>query len=94
MDESDISKLLMSIAGNVGRVPDDVRAVFSILVSTTLGYRDRVKNEWGLVVTVEDVRVALGCLEEALTTKKLPSTNDAVRLELVKLWLDGLKPYL
>ena len=94
MDESHIEKLLFEIAGHVGNVPDDVRAVFSTLVSTTLQYRDRSKEEMGLVVTVEEVSGALDMLVNSLRTKKLPKTNDAVKLELVKLWLDALKPWL
>ena len=93
MDESEIEKLFMRVAGNAGKVPEDVLAVFSMLVSSTLSYRDQVKATLGIILTVEDVQVVLNWLFEALHTKRLPETNSAVRLDLLKIWLDGLNPY-
>ena len=94
MDESDINKLFMRVAGQAGDVPEDAKSVFSILVSSTLRYRDSLKEDLGMVVTVEDVRVALDWLLESMHTKRLPETNNALRLDLLKIWLDALKPYL
>jgi hypothetical protein len=94
MDESDINKLFMTVAGSAGKVPEDVRKVFSILVSSTVLYRDTLKEDLGIVVTVEDVRLALDWLLESMHTKRLPQTNNAVRLDLLKIWLHELKPYL
>lgn len=94
MDASDINKLLMKVAGDVGTVPDDVRNVFSTLISITLRYRDLLKYDLGIVLSVEDVHVALGWLLESIRTKKLPETDNALRLDLLKLWLDELKPHL
>jgi hypothetical protein len=94
MDESDIHKLFMRVAGRAGDVPEDAKNVFSILVSSTLRYRDSLKEALGIVVTVEDVRVALDWLLESMRTKRLPETNNAVRLDLLKIWLDELKAYL
>ena len=84
----------MRVAGNACKVPEDARRVFSILVSSTLRYRDRLKEELAIIVTVEDVRAALDWLLEAMRTKQLPETNNAVRLDLLKIWLGELKPYL
>jgi len=50
-------------------------------------------RDLGVIVTVEDVRVALDWLVESIHTKRLPETNNAVRLDLLKIWLDELKPY-
>ena len=94
MDEPGIDKLFMRVAGSAGKVPEDARKVFSVLVSTTLSYRDSLKNDLGIVVTVEDVRVTLDWLLESMRTKRLPQTENAVRLDLLKIWLDELKPYL
>ena len=93
MDESEIEKLFMRVAGNAGKASEDVLAVFSMLVSSTLCYRDQVKKTLGIILTVEDVQVVLNWLFEALHTKCLPKTNSAVRLDLLKIWLDELKPY-
>lgn len=94
MDESEINKLFLKVAGSAGEASEDVRKVFSILVSSTLCYRDQLKEDLGIIVTVEDVRVALDWLLESMHTKRLPATNNAVRLDLLKIWLDELKPYL
>lgn len=84
----------MRVAGRASDLPEDVKSVFSILVSSTLRYRDSLKEDLGIVVTVEDVRVALDWLLESMRTKRLPETNNALRLDLVKIWLDELRPYL
>ena len=93
MDEAEIEKLFMRVAGNAGKVPEDVLAVFSLLISSTLSYRDQVKETFDITLTVEDVQIVLNWLFEALQTKRLPKTNSAVRLDLLKIWIDGLKPY-
>jgi hypothetical protein len=94
MDESDINKLFMRVAGRASGLPEDVKKVFSILVSSTLRYRDCLREDLNIVVTVEDVRVALDWLLESMDTKRLPETNNGVRLDLLKIWLDELKAYL
>jgi hypothetical protein len=93
MDESEIEELFMHVAGNAGKMPEDVLSVFSLLVSSTLSYRDQVKETFGFILTVEDVQVVLNWLLEALRTKRLPKTNSVVRLDLLKIWLDALKLY-
>ena len=93
MDEAEIEKLFMRVAGNAGKVAEDVLAVFSLLISSTLSYRDQVKETFGITLTVEDVQVVLNWLFETLQTKRLPKTNSAVRLDLLKIWIDELKLY-
>ena len=94
MDDSEITKLFFTIAESTVEESQEVRKVFSMLVSSTLRYRDLLKEDLGIVLTVEDVRVVLDWLIEAMHTKRLPKTNNAVRLDLLKIWLDELKPYL
>jgi hypothetical protein len=94
MDESELYKIYLKAAGSAVEAPEDARQVFGILVSSTLHYRDLLKDELGVIVTVEDVRIALDWLLESIDTKRLPESNNAVRLGLLKIWLDELKPYL
>lgn len=94
MDESDINRLLMKVAGAATRVPEDARRVFSLLITSTLRYRDFLKRDHGTVLTVEDVRVTLDWLLEAVHTGRLPDSDDPVRLNLLKIWLDELRPFL
>jgi hypothetical protein len=58
---------------------------------STLKYRDHVLKSKGITVTVEDVRVALGWLVPSLQTGRLPETDDKIRLDLLKIWLDELR---
>jgi len=94
MEEDEITQLLLRVSNNVGQVPGDVRDVFSKMVTTTLHYRDDLKKNAGAVLTIADVRAAIGWLIESVHTKKLPGTQNTIRLELLKLWLEELKPYL
>lgn len=94
MNETEINKLFMSIAENAGQMSDEVRKIFSALVSTTLNYRDHLKEDMDIIVTVKDVRAALDLLLESMHTKKLPQTGNKVWLDLVKLWFEELKMYL
>jgi hypothetical protein len=93
MDGQDVDKLFLKAAGRAAMHSPDVKNVFSILVSSTLRYRDWVKEEKGIVVTVEDVRVVLDWLLEAIRTYQLPKTENRLRLDLLNIWLDELMPY-
>ena len=66
MEDREIYKLFMSVAEHSGQKDDAAREVFSALVRSTLKYRDHVLESKGIVVTVEDVRVALGWLVPSL----------------------------
>lgn len=91
MKDEDIYNLFNSVAENSIRSNEPVRKVFSMLVRTTLKYRDDMKEAKGLKVTVEDVKTTLDLLLESLNTGRLPETEDKVHLDLVKLWLDEFK---
>jgi hypothetical protein len=91
MDEGDIERLFLSVLENASQDNDAVREVFAILIKTTLQYRDHMLESRGIVVTVEDVRTALGWLVPCLATGQLPETDNKLRLDLLKIWLDELK---
>jgi len=67
------------------------RQVFSILVRSTLQYRDKMLSSKGVTVTVEDVRAALDWLIPAIATGNMPETDNKIRLGLLQLWLKQLK---
>jgi hypothetical protein len=91
MEEDEISRLFLSVLDQPSQDTEANREVFSILVKTTLRYRDHVLASSGIVVTVEDVRASLGWLVPALTTGRLPKTDNKLRLDLLKIWLDELR---
>jgi len=89
--ETDIQKLFMSVLEDPGQDTDATRQVFSILVRSTLKYRDDMLASEDIVVTVEDVRTCLGWLVPALATGNMPDTENKVGLGLLKLWLEELR---
>lgn len=62
-------------------------------IKSTMRYRDHLLSFKGLPLTVEDVRSALGLLVPALVSGQLPQTDDKVRLDLLKIWLDEFKNF-
>jgi hypothetical protein len=91
VDEKDIYNLLLSVAEHPSQKTDAVREVFSVLVKSTLRYRDSILEAKGIILTVEDVRSVLGWLGPSLVTGQLPVTDNKIRLGLLKIWLDELK---
>ena len=93
MEERDIYKLFLSVAEHSSQNTDAVRDIFSILVKSTLRYRDQILASKDIIVTVDDVRTALDWLVPCLSTGLLPKTDNKIRLDLLKIWLDELRPY-
>jgi hypothetical protein len=91
MDEGDIERLFLSVLEHASQDNDQVREVFATLIKSTLRYRDHMLESRGTVVTVEDVRTALGWLVPSLATGQLPKTDNKLQLDLLKIWLDELK---
>jgi len=91
MEEKDIYRLFLNVVEDSANNTDAVRQVFSILIKSTLTYRDHMLESTGVVITVEDVRITLNWLVPALMTGNLPETDDKIRLNLLKLWMDELK---
>jgi hypothetical protein len=90
VNETDIRKLFISVVEYPGQDTDATRQVFSILVKSTLKYRDEMLSSEDIVVTVDDVRTCLGWLVPVLATGNMPDTENRVRLGLLKLWLEEL----
>jgi hypothetical protein len=91
MEERDIYRLFFSVLRHPEQNTADVREVFSVLIRSTLRYRDQLLETRGIVITVEDVRAVLDWLVPSLSTGRLPETDDTIRLDLLKLWLDELR---
>jgi hypothetical protein len=91
LEDEDICILFLNLAQKADRDNDSMKEVFKILIKSTLRYRDSLLKAKGVTVTVQDVQTTLEWLVPALKTGKLPSTDDKIRLDLLKLWLDELK---
>lgn len=93
MEDRDLYKLFLSVAEHPSQNTEDIRRVFSILVQSTLRYRDHMLKSKGTVVTVGDVRAVLSWVVPCLESGRLPVTKNQIRLDLLKIWLDELEPF-
>jgi hypothetical protein len=91
MEDKDIYILFSRVAEGPDRYDESVRKVFSSLIKTTLRYRDQMLKSQGIVITVEDVRIALDWLIPCLKTGRLPEKGDNKSVDLLKLWLDEIR---
>jgi hypothetical protein len=91
MEDEDVSILFLNLAEKADEGNEPLKEVFKTLIKTTLKYRDNILKTAGTVVTVEDVRTTLAWLVPAVKTGRLPATDDKIKLDLLKLWLDELK---
>ena len=93
MEEKDIESLFLSVAEASESQTREVKDVFSVLVRSTLQYRDDMLATEGIIITVEDVRVTLEHLVPFLETGRLPGTTDHIKLDLLKIWKDNLRRF-
>lgn len=91
MDDKLILELFERVANDSSGEKQGERQVFSLLVKTTLAYRDQLLESHGIVLTVEDVRTALGFLVPVITSGVLPKKLKKIHLDLLMLWLEELK---
>ena len=91
MEDKDIYILFSDLAEKADQDNEPLKEVFKVLIKSTLRYRDNILKEKGVTVTVHDVRSALDWLVPALKTGRLPDTDNKIRLDLLKIWLDELK---
>ena len=91
MEEKDVERLFLSVAEASENQTREVKEVFSVLVRSTLQYRDDMLASEGVIITVEDVRVTLEHLIPFLETGRLPDTTEHVKLDLLKIWKDNLR---
>ena len=93
MEEKDIERLFLSVAEASESQTREVQDVFSMLVRSTLQYRDDMLASQGIIITVEDVRVTLKHLVPFLETGRLPGTTDHIKLDLLKIWKENLRQF-
>jgi hypothetical protein len=91
MEEKDIEKLFLSVTEASESQTREVKNVFSVLVKSTLQYRDDMLASEGIIITVEDVRATLEHLVPFLETGRLPGSTEHVKSDLLKIWRDNLR---
>lgn len=69
---------------------ESAKRLSSLLVESTLQYRDELYLEKGIVVTVEDVRKSLDWLLPALSTGNIPQLGNEIQDGLLRRWVSEL----
>ncbi len=62
----------------------------AVLLSSTIKFRDKLKAETGLILTVKDTQKALAGLETFFVTDTLPEDLTPHQRKLAQLWIDRL----
>lgn len=87
-NDDDIIKLFQSSGFGTDR--DDPRSVVAILLTETVKFRDKLKEETGNILTVSDTRTALSALKSYFNTGSLPEKITSEQRALTKIWIDRL----
>ena len=62
----------------------------AMLISETVKFRDKLKDETGDILTVADTRAALDALESYLNGQSLPDNLTSEQKALAQIWIDRL----
>lgn len=92
--DDDIEKLFVRIAKHFEHADEASHKMFSMLVRTTLKFRDELVKETGVPLTVGETQKALDIFMKILKTHKVPPNLDKNIHDLVILWLEEVKVML
>jgi hypothetical protein len=87
------SLLMQTIGEQIFSRETDPSGVVGMLLTETLRFRDKLKNEAGIVLTVEDTRSALEALDGFMAGKPLPNSLSSEQQTLAQLWIDRLTTF-
>jgi len=88
MADEEFRLLLKSLGGSVFEGKPDAAAVLKSLIRDTIQFRDKLKEETGQILTVEDTRIALDALESHLKGLKFPSGLTPEQKALAQIFID------
>ncbi|HUV30365.1 MAG TPA: hypothetical protein VMY05_04635 [Acidobacteriota bacterium] len=90
MANEDFKLLIQSLGGRLTKGSEDGVAVVHVLMTETVKFRDKLKEETGEILTVGDTRVALDALECRLNGKPLPEGLTPEQAALAQIYVDRL----
>lgn len=94
MDEKELEALFETLAKRYGINPEETKQIFTLLVKTTLKYRDLLVQQGEKPLTVTETRQAIDELLLVMQQKKFSSQVSSRIQQLVTLWYDELKVHL
>ncbi len=90
MSDERLRLLIEALAGQFSKNQKDPTGTVAVLISETVKYRDKLKEEAGIVLTVEDTRIALDALEARLKKMPQPEQLTPNQKELAQILFDRL----
>lgn len=89
--DDDIQSVFDRIAKKFEHADDSAKEMFTMLVATTLRYRDQVVKAGGEALTVGETREALDAFMVVLKAHQIPEGLPPRVKELVMLWLEEIR---
>jgi hypothetical protein len=93
MTDDAFSLLMQSLGASVLSKESDPRSVLAILMTETTRFRDKLLQETGVTLTVEDARVALDSLERVLEGQPMPDKLTSEQRILAQIYVDRLTTF-
>ena len=90
MADDELKLIMNSLGLAVLEGQSNPTGTISILISETVRFRDKLKENTGDVLTVDDTRKALDALECHLNGKPLPEDMTSEQKTLTQIWIDRL----
>jgi len=90
MNLEELKLLMKSLGLQVLDKESDPSGTVSILISETVKLRDKLKEETGYILTVEDTRNALEALECVLNKDPIPEGLTSEQKLLAQIWFDRM----
>ena len=90
MPDKDIRLLIQALGSQLFEDQSDPSGTVAVLISETVKFRDKLKEETGDILTVADTKVALDGLEKHLHGEPLPGDLTPEQKTLTQIWIDRL----
>ena len=90
MSREQLKLLISSFGAQLFENRTNPTGTIAILFSETLKFRDKLKDDTGEVLTVEDTRVALDALDQFLKEGQIPKSLTSEQKSLTQIWIDRL----
>ncbi|UCD63236.1 MAG: hypothetical protein JSW34_10860 [Candidatus Zixiibacteriota bacterium] len=90
MSDNDYKALIKALGGEMLQNKPDAKAVLNTLIKDTIHFRDKLKEETGQTLTVEDTRRALDALETHLKGESFPRDLTAEQKALAQIFIDRI----
>ena len=90
MRDDELKLLMQSLSASILENQTNPTGAVAMLISETVKFRDKLKEETGDILTVADTRAALDALENYLNGQPLPKELTPEQKVLAQIWIDRL----